>query len=85
MPPPDDFFNVQRTVKGKRRAFMICMLTSLVNNAVIDYKTENCAKGFNTKKCIRIDMHGYGKGTKENPEDAGFSLARVLYGTEECP
>jgi hypothetical protein len=76
---------VQRTTNGKRRAFMICMLTSMVNDAVLANKRQHCEPGFNTAKCIRIDMHGYGKGSKENPDDAGFELARVLYGTDECP
>jgi hypothetical protein len=32
---------------------MICLMTKLVNDAVLAFKTKNCPAGFNTKKCIR--------------------------------
>ena len=36
---------VQTSVKGKRRAYMICMMTKVVNDAVLDYKRKQCKPG----------------------------------------
>jgi hypothetical protein len=45
-PPPDNFFNIQGAFPGqnggqhRRSAFMICMMTHLVNQGVLDYKVR---------------------------------------------
>ena len=80
IPPPDNFFNVQRDMRGRRRAFMICIMTKVTNDAVIAYKTKHCKPGFNTKKCIRPAMS---RGRPEQNPD-GFSLARVATEVPGC-
>jgi hypothetical protein len=74
IPPPDNLFNVQMDKRGKRRASMVCIMTKIVNDAVITgYKKANCKSGYNLRKYIRPAMHGSGKAT--NPD--GFPLARI--------
>jgi hypothetical protein len=80
-PPPDDFIDVQRDKYGKRRAFMICALTSAVNDGVLAYKQANCPAGYNTKRCIRI-VRDPVSSKRENPD--GYSRARVAFGTPGC-
>jgi hypothetical protein len=81
VPPPDNFFNIQRDKLGKRRAFMICLLTKLVNEAVLAFKTEHCPVGFNTKKCIRPTM-SHISNRALNPD--GYTLARVATEAKGC-
>ena len=42
--PPDNLFNVQTDVKGKRQAFALCMMYKLVNDMAADYKRRFCPK-----------------------------------------
>ncbi|CAK0802536.1 unnamed protein product [Prorocentrum cordatum] len=78
-PPPDDLFNKQKGVIGKRSAFMICHLTFMVNRAALDYKAKFCASGFNANKCTRLVL-----GPNQRPalgNQFGYPLARV---DQEC-
>jgi hypothetical protein len=74
-PPPDDFFNRQRNMIGKRSAFMICHLTFMVNRAALDYKGKFCESDFNTKKCTRLVTGPDQRPSLGNP--FGYPLARV--------
>jgi len=74
-PPPDDFFNSQHTVIGKRSAFAICHLTFMVNRAATDYKGKFCESEFNTKKCTRLVLGPFQRPRLGNP--FGYPLARV--------
>jgi len=74
-PPPDDFFNMQHNVIGKRGAFAICHLTFMVNRAATDYKGKFCESGFNTKKCTRLVLGPFQRPSLGNP--FGYPLARV--------
>jgi hypothetical protein len=78
--PPDNLFNVQSDKRGKRRAFMVCIMTQIVNNAITSYKTAHCEPGFNTRKCIRPAMHG---GVPDQNPDR-FPLARIAVEMPGC-
>ena len=82
-PPPDNFFNVQKKEywpTGRRHAFMVCMMTYVVNAGVLDYKQKHCASPYNQRKCIRITPET--DRTERNPD--GFQLARVATETPGC-
>mmetsp|Transcript_33147 Transcript_33147/g.53241 ORF Transcript_33147/g.53241 Transcript_33147/m.53241 type:complete len:553 (-) Transcript_33147:135-1793(-) len=44
VPPPDDLFTLQTQKREKRSAFMVCWMTYLINESVIDYKKRFCRK-----------------------------------------
>jgi len=54
-PPPDDLYNTQDDLEGRRNAWMLCQLFYHVNNAVSAYKVNHCQTGdVNLRKTIRI-------------------------------
>jgi hypothetical protein len=84
LPPPDNFIDVQRSKYGKRRAFMICAFTKVINDGMLDYKKANCPEGYSTQKCIRIlrEADWSPEGQKQNPDN--YELARVVFEVPGC-
>eukprot|EP00040_Diaphanoeca_grandis_P026517 m.148706 g.148706 ORF g.148706 m.148706 type:complete len:525 (+) comp30614_c0_seq2:210-1784(+) len=54
--PPDDLYNTQTDLLGKRNALAVCMLYSSLNEMAVAYKTSHCPKEnpFPREKTIRI-------------------------------
>jgi hypothetical protein len=81
LPPPDDFIDIQKTQYAKRRAFMICAFTKVINDGMLAYKQASCPPGFSTKKCIRI-LRNPTTDIRVNPD--GYNRARVSIETPGC-
>jgi len=66
-PPPDNIFNIQKGGKDRRRAFFICHIFKIINDAVLDYRTTFCPAGdVNKKKLIYLHQHGNSCGGKSH-------------------
>ena len=61
-------------------AIKICPLHCSINEGTYHI----FAVGYNTKKCIRIAMQRYPLGSKHNPREDNFQLARVATETPGC-
>ena len=63
--PPDDLFDRQRSKRGRRRAFALCVLHAVVNDAARSHKRQFCPDAavvndtelLNTRECVRLNHH----------------------------
>ena len=54
--PPEDLFDVQTTIRGRRGAFMICALTSMYNDAAV--AACPTAERVPRSRCLRLTSPG---------------------------
>jgi hypothetical protein len=59
--PPDDLIAAQTSRIRKRRAFMVCALHRLINDAARAYKRSFCTPAPpNEEECVKISLGGFG-------------------------